>query len=266
MNEFLAEMYGTRETIGAPSQSDEVEKLAEANLLDQALTAEGVDIDTLPAETILKVAYELFGEDSHLVKAAAQGELQEGEQEGDEDFQTKVAQADFLGRVMAHSYVNEMNDMEKDADGKVEAVRKGLGAAYKAVKGAPAAYVKSVKERARIAKLLAYKGGVKGYGKAGLKARAGYVARGAKKLAPELGAAGALGAGGTYAAMKDKKKESSALDTLAEKRAMDWAAEHGLLEQETEPEEEKLASAVNQRAYQMLLDQGIDVDAIEAAA
>jgi len=95
MNEFLAEMYGTRETIGAPSQSDEVEKLAEANLLDQALQAEGVNIDDLPADTILKVAYELFGEKSALVKAAMHGPKRDDE--SDEEYKARMAMHEECG-------------------------------------------------------------------------------------------------------------------------------------------------------------------------
>src|SRR5687767_12350515 len=73
MNEFLAEMFGTRENIGAPAaDASDVEKLAEAQLLDEALAAEGIDIDALSAEQIVKVAGAMFGEDSKLVKSAAQ--------------------------------------------------------------------------------------------------------------------------------------------------------------------------------------------------
>ena len=123
MNEFLADLYGTRENIGAPQDtSNDVEKLAEAQVLDQFLTNEGIDVDQLDGDTILKVAYDLFGEDSEIVKAAAEGsEDSEDEEEGEEgeeeekDAQEKLAEADFLGRVMAHSFVDEQSSMDKQA-------------------------------------------------------------------------------------------------------------------------------------------------------
>ena len=149
MNEFLAEMYNTRESIGAPEGSaDDVEKLAEAQILSEELAAEGYDASQLPTETLMKVAYELWGEDSALVKAAQEdeeeGDMEEGEEEGEEEeegekkegsFEEKVAEADFLGRVMAHSFVNEHAEMDKEAAGIWSAIKetgKGVGGKIKA--------------------------------------------------------------------------------------------------------------------------------------
>jgi hypothetical protein len=232
MNAFLAEMYGTRESIGAPRDSSDVEKLAEIQLLDEALRAEGVDIDKLDGGTIVKVAAEIFGKDSALVKEAAgeapdfegvaheksesaakekkeeEKEPEKGEEEalkeaalaelkaldtansGEESFEEKVAQADYLGRQMAHAFWNEKCKIEKQASAK-----SGGGGSS------------PVKE----------------------------------------------------AASKPGKK--SAIDILAEKRAAAWAEEHGLLRSS---DEEKLAAAVDQRAAEMLANAGIDVAAVEA--
>lgn len=253
MNEFLAEMYSTREVIGAESNSD-VEKLAEAQLLDEALRAEGVDIDQLPGDTILKLAYQLLGEDSHLVKAAQEAASEEAgetaeseeaeseEEEKEESMEEKVAQADFLGRVMAHSYVSELSELEKSAGvgSGLEALGKGIG---KRVAGKDMS--RAVSQKLDPAHAKAIGAGALAAG----GAAAGGAAYGAKKL---------------FGKKKDKEKKSSALDALAEKRAMEWAESVGLLQNEPDEENEKLAAAVNQRAYEMLTEQGVDVDAIEA--
>lgn len=287
MNEFLADIYNTRESIGAPKDNSDVEKLAEAQLLDEALRAEGVDIDKLPGETILKLAHQLLGDDSALVKAAEEGAAHEeaetpaeekkeheeggeeaGEKEvkaaaiaelkakeasgqGEETFEEKVAQADFLGRVMAHSYWNEKTDIEKNA-AMPAFLEKGLAAARNVgTKAGAKAHELGAKARAFGAK--AHEAGKKGVEFA--KAHKAHAAVGAGGLA--------VGGGAGYAAGRHKSKKASAIDMLAEKRAMEWADSHGLLEQS---DEEKLAAAVDQRAAEMLAEAGIDVAAVEAAA
>ena len=115
MNEFLAELYNTRETIGAGAGASDVEKLAEAQILDQMFEAEGIDVNQLPDETIVKVAHELFGANSALVKMAEEEEGEEHEskespehekgEEEEESEEDKVAQADFLGRVMFNNFI-----------------------------------------------------------------------------------------------------------------------------------------------------------------
>lgn len=284
MNEFLAEMYGTRENIGAPSDDSDVQKLAEAQLLDEALQAEGIDIDKLPGETIVKLAHQILGEDSHIVKEAmAQGGSEEEHlkqaamqelqaQEGEEPFEEKVAQADFLGRVMAHSYVDEMAALDKEAGVKemYEGAKAGLGRAGSWIGSKAKGGYGAAKEKTRAGyeatkrglgqageKTKEYAGKAREKGQAAARATGEHVKRHGKKYSAGAGAAGGLTAG--YAL----GKYSSALDTLAEKRAMEWAEEHGLL---NDNEEAKLAAAVDRRAYQMLREQGIDVDAIEANA
>jgi hypothetical protein len=294
MNEFLAEMYGTRETIGASSNSGDVEKLAEAQLLDEALQNEGIDINTLSGEQIVKVAHTLFGDDSALVKAAAEGDKEgpgadetqaheeaEGEKkaDGDEDevdedgnpkkkeaMAEKIAEADFLGRTMAHAFVNEQAQIEKDAGLKDKAVAAGnwvKETATKAGKSVADKASRSVKSYHRGA-IEDIKGAVKGHkfhvGKhgggrefdlGGLKGRAISGAVGAAKFAPHAAVAGAAGYGGKK--LFEKKKAASALDVLAEQRALEILKEAGVAQQ---TEEEKLAEAVEQRAWELLQENG----------
>jgi len=292
MNEFLAGIYNTREAIGASQDTSDVEKLAEAQLLDEALQAEGVDINRLPGDTILKLAHELFGDNSALVKSAAEepppfekkeeeekseesedeevkqaalAELRARSQGQDESMEEKVAQADFLGRVMAHSYWNEKTAIEKTAGRKLE--RTLGGSTVGGLKGMAAGGLGGAALGAGIGAL---KGGKKG-------ALHGAVLGGTGGLYAGNAAGSVVGGVKGYRAAKaeeekhpdlkgeSKKKKASAIDTLAEKRAMEWAAAHGLLEQ-ADPEEEKLASAVDQRALEMLMEAGVDVAAVEAAA
>lgn len=285
MNEFLADIYNTRETIGATQDNSDVEKLAEAQLLDEALRAEGVDIDKLPGETILKLAHQLLGDDSALVKAAAEegaahesgesAEKEEGEQEeakeeaaeekqaSEETFEEKVAQADFLGRVMAHSYWNEKTNIEKTA-AMPESLKKGLEAAGR--------FGSSVGSKAKAfgGKAKAFGGKAVGAAKAGAgkakeTGKKGFEwAKAHPKTTAGIGA-GAAAVGGGAAYMAHKKKKASAIDLLAEKRAMEWAEAHGLLEQPEATDEMKLAAAVDQRAVELLAEAGIDVNAVEAS-
>jgi hypothetical protein len=276
MNQFLAEMYGTRETIGAPAQSDDTEKLAEAQLLDDALRSEGIDVDTLSPEAILKVAQSLFPEGA-LVKAAAEEgheedetEAKEKEEEAAKDkegegetTEEKTAQADFLGRVMAHAFVQEQDAINKEAAlkdiaGKAKeygvkawgATKGGAGKAWGAAKkGGEAlkekgkAMKESYREGSTAAPMLAIKGGK---------------LRGLKQVAKEhpktIGgaAAGLAAASGGAGYLAHKKKEGSALDKLAEQRALEILAENGY----GQDGDEKLASAVEQRAWEMLAENG----------
>lgn len=270
MNQFLAELYSTPETVGA--DSSDVAKLAEAQILTDALSAEGIDVNQLPADAILKVAYELFGDDSAIVKSAAEAEGEGAEGEGgeggeepkdkkkedeEESMEEKVAQADFLGRVMAHSFVQEQGLIQKEA-GVAGLLAKGKGLAGKAVgavKGAPA----QLAEKGR-AMQGSYQGarrgaefGIGGAAPMGKVRSALQVAKEHPKTVGGAGLAALGGAAAAAAAAKGSKKEGSALDVLAEQRALEILQEHGVGVQD---EQQKLASAVEQRAWEMLQQAG----------
>ena len=245
MNEFLADLYGTREAIGASNSSD-VEKLAEAQVLDQVFKSEGINVDQLPDETIVKVAYELFGKDSAIVKAAEtteeeakregepaeqeEGEKEEAKEEAKEEEKTAadLQKADFLGRVMAHSFVQERGIIEKNAAGGKATLLARLGKSMKGV-GKSA------------------KGGFEA-----AKAKGTEAAGAARKFVREhpgavADAAVGLGAAGGFLV---GRKTASALDVLAEKRATEILQENGVSTEQSE--EVKLAEAVEQRAWEML--------------
>jgi hypothetical protein len=270
MNEFLADMYNTRENIGAAGSADDIEKLAEAQILSDELAAEGYDASELPPDALLKVAYELWGDDSAIVKAAAEEEGEEDEDEGEEDegdeedgekqaFEEKLAEADFLGRVMAHSFVDEQAALEKEASAKETAAKAG-----KYLKDAPYRAVQALKRKGRSMKG-SYEGGtalMPSGGRSGAwiprdkPSRLGGAWTVAKEHPKTVGgaalAAGGAGYGGKklYDKATGKKKKGSALDALAEERALEMLKEAGYEQQPS------LEEAVEQRALEMLAEAG----------
>lgn len=264
MNEFLAEMYNTRENIGAQGSDVDIEKMAEAQILSDELAAEGYDASQLPPETLMKVAYELWGEDSALVKSAQEDmEEEEGEkeEEGEEEdekkegsFETKIAEADFLGRVMAHSFVDEQASMEKEAR---------IPLRKKVVEGTRG-FMRSM--RGKAPKTGPVLGPREGTTFEKVKATLGYKAKPAVEKMKEVAekakpvsehlkqhktkyVAGGAALGGLALG-----KAASALDTLAEQRALEMLKEAGYKFQPTE--EDRLKEAVDQRALEMLAEAG----------
>lgn len=242
MNEFLADLYGTAETIGA--ESDDTTKLAQAEIMSEMFQAEGIDVDELAPDTIVKVAESLFGDENEI----GYEDVAEDEDEASE----KLAEADFLGRVMAHSYVDEMDEIEKSA-GKVRSAWEGVkGVASKAKARAKLTgerlSPKNTKFRYDLARMegKAVPGhpGIKPTGR--IRSAVGALNPTQRKALAAIGATGLAGAGG-YAGYKKMKKQS-ALDVLAEQRAMEMLEYGG--------GEDKLASAVEERALEMLYEAG----------
>ena len=165
---------------------------------------------------------------------------------------------------MAHSMVQELGQIELEKDASVGQAVKIWGQLARYGAGKAGGKLKSL---AGAAKGKAGEGvsAVKGKGESALeslKAKGKGAIETAKETAREhpkkaLGVAagvGALtGAGATAAGMK---KKGSALDTLAEQRALEILAENGIEPQPAETTETKLASVVEQRAWEMLAEAG----------
>ena len=182
MDPTLAAIYGT----GGDAASDAT-KTAAANALEEV---SDFDISQLSPEQIEELAGTVLsgGEENPEVEEPA---TEGGEME--KEAAAKFAEADYTGRVMAHSMVNELN---KIAGARTEAAKASFGAAKNTVKEVGG-------------KVSKYLGG---------KARAANQAmhHHAKK---SIGAAAVLGAAGGAAAMhKHHKKHASAFDTLVEGR------------------------------------------------
>lgn len=244
MDPRLAEIYGTNEEA-------DVEKVAAAELAEKLAEGEDLDLDSMTPDQVEALAQEVLSAGADEETAEETTEEAETEEETASEDSEKVAaaefeQADFLGRVMAHSFVNECKSIEKEA-------------AY------PGSYMKSsMKDKAKgvLSKL-------KGKATAA-KERAGSTAAGAafdwgrksgkqkaKTVGKAVGAAGAAGLAG-YGAKKALEKKSSALDTLATERALEILKANGVeLEQAEDQGEKKAASKAE------ILQQAVEARAIE---
>lgn len=264
MDPKLAAIYGT-------NQSDaDLEKLAAAELAEGLANDDAVDTDGLTEEELEAVAQDVLN-------ASAEGEEEGGNIDGEQEktsaaeaAQEKLAEADYLGRVMAHSYNQELQKIAsdvgmyggtppsaaqrmkkslKETGGKLKAKATELGGKAKAH-----AMKASDSIESRADKMIA--GGAAG-AKKGLDF--------AKKHKGKA-ALGALAIGGGLAARKAMKKQSSALDTLVEQRAMEILQASGIDPAELEQVEgqekvsdprEALASAVDERAWALLGQYGV---------
>jgi hypothetical protein len=259
MDQFLANYYGTN---GA-SQSTEttIDKEAEASfeLFAKVAAAEGIDLTKMSDEQVLELYTKVASEEPEKddkeeeekkekeKEAAAKAELAAKTAAAaaapvvataTSDAQEKIAEADYLGRIMAHAYVQEMKKIAEatPAETDKEASRsfsfggfekkKGL---FEKLKGHGASAMEKIKEHGGKAhekgKELA--GKAKEHGSAAaakIKEHAGKAKEhvGAHRGKYEAGGAAAA-AGAGFAA--GHKKEGSALDELAAERAMAKIAE-----------------------------------------
>lgn len=121
MNELLAQAYNTEANIA--SNSGETEKTAEAVLLEELekiATAEGIDLNEFDDNDILEIIGEAMGDNTEKVAAADTTETEEVVEEGE----AKLAEADFLGRTMAHAFYDELTSIQTGGTEKVAGARK----------------------------------------------------------------------------------------------------------------------------------------------
>jgi hypothetical protein len=239
MDEQLAAIYGT----GQPEMDEsDLEKTAAAELLVKLAEEQGVDLNAFSDEEVGEMLNDLYGGGIYHYAEDAEAETEDPakkkkkeaeEEEGEAE--EKVAEADYLGRIMAHSMVQELNHIEKEA-GKLEAVKGAVGQVGQYIKGRPAAYKQAIKNVSQARA---------GRNAAGMKLSPekikGRYTSALKGVAPELGAGGAVAAGlGGRAIYKSRKakaeadmnKAASALEALAEERAFEMAKEAGYIDDE----------------------------------
>ena len=106
INQWLAEVYGT-DNSGA---GDDLEKTAQAMLLEKLAEQEGIDLSGLDENQLDALAQQIIADSQEGDQAPADGPSPE-----EEEAQAKFAEADFLGRVMAHSYTQELNKIAEEA-------------------------------------------------------------------------------------------------------------------------------------------------------
>lgn len=98
MDAKLAEIYGTNSDV-----YDDLEKVAAAELVEKLAAEEGIDIDSLDDDQLEMLAQEVL-----------ESEYGYSDDSDDESLE-KISEADYLGRVMAHSYWQELSEIEKNA-------------------------------------------------------------------------------------------------------------------------------------------------------
>lgn len=239
MNTWLAEMFGTA-TPAAPAAPAGQEKTAQLELFAKLAADEGIDLTTLSPQQVDALYRETFG------KQAEEGESEEGESEEKEKVEeaaaaeheekkaqvAKLAEAELMGQVMAHSFVRELNDIEKSAGRFGDAVGAVRGAASRAggaVRGAERSASESVGRRLSRGRLPAGVG-IGGVGSATSEGKE-LIGKAHRSLGRKVigGAAGvgAVGTGGGIVAAKSRKKEASAFELLAAQNAIKVAAAAG---------------------------------------
>lgn len=284
MNPFLAQMYNTADNIATVSGAtpEDFHKNAQAELLDTHLQKLGYDMSTLDANGLSAVATELFGPDNEITKMAHQAGAVAAPAPAVDSAQEKVAEADTLGRLMAHAYVDELANLEKKAlsMGDVASKAKEVGGKVKDVASSAGGSIASAARE--------------GASRAGEAAGAlGSAAKGhkwdpnqtkSKALGAGLATAGVLGtaaaAKGVHGAIKKRQegKEATASavvqeiiaktaamrqgevtwDDAVEKRAMEILHANGIDPStgESVSDEEKIAAELNQRAVALLQSKG----------
>jgi hypothetical protein len=279
MDEFLNELYGTSEIISG----DDLEKQAAAEFLVKMAEEEGVNLDDLSDDEVAGLLSEIEGDMGKQASAT-----------DDDGAQEKLAEADFLGRAMAHAYVNELNEIEKEARRATGSVVSELGRRAKGALGkakewagighmqrglatrgkgkAEAAAAGKIRERlARGSKAGTMSEGMKGlYGQsAKKKSELGkkLTGKGTKELGEGISRFGKRvvlpgAAVGTGAALLSKKSSDAEFDAIAEERALELLAEAGYdvgAEHEKVAEAE-LSQALDTRALEILESNGYPVN------
>ena len=284
MDAQLAEIYGTGQEANA--EDDQV-KLAAAELLVKLAGDNNVDLSQFSDAEVAEMVQELQKEAELPPQFQKKEESSEEKKETPESKESsesssespeakkaeaaeKVAEADFLGRVMAHSFAQECKEIEKDAGEEKPSGGKWSRAIGRATThglvGQAAGAGVGAGVGAALGKALKHGAG-KGAGAgalvgAGLGSIAGQI-HGARKGWREGKA--------TDKALHEKKGEAeqSALNALAEQRALAMAKEAGWVDTEGNlvappaPEATKTASpldlAVERRALEMLEANGYPV-------
>ena len=262
MNLDLAAMYGTP---GAESAIEEQEKIAQAELFAKLAADNGIDLNQLGDEQIAELWDGTFGKTAGDDKDEDDKKGRRASEDDDEDDKSKkaaaefyavkeahdkVAEADYLGRVMAHSFTNEMgeiNGMGKTAkkapaatSGFLDKAKEYGGSYMRAMKGEGQAASKPGYDYANAAQRATHKRppnerelavmGIRNKGEfdqSVSEARKKHYGEVAKTWGARGGtAAGLVGAGaGIHSATRSK--ESSALDSEAAEYAFQKAAEAG---------------------------------------
>lgn len=242
MDPYLAEMYGTG---NVADNGDDAEKLAQAQFIDNlAQEEQGISYDDLTPEVVIKVASDVFGENSLIntaddaVAARPVGALEKQaayeEAVAEQEWAEKVAEADSLGRIMAHANAQEAQMINKEAELDealdYRAMEMLEEAGYLDKYASTASAVESAvgsasKAGGRIERGLNYLRGAAG-------SAGEFAAAHPKSTAGAALGATALAAGGGYAAGRHGRNKHASFDDIAEQRALEMLEDAGYLAKE----------------------------------
>jgi len=260
MDPRLAEIYGTN----SEEQTQDTEKVAAAQLAEKLAGDESLNLDGMSEDQIEALAQEVLSQEKDQEQEAATEEAAEETEE--KQASEKLAEADYLGRVMAHSYVQELKNIEKQAASPTKKEMR------KAEKMNPDSGAQKLVRRTKHVANQAKKGLSEGANRAKAVGAitAGKVSNFASKHPGKAKGLAALGLAGAGFAAGRKSKESSALDTLAAQRAIEILAENGIdLNEEVEEKTasnpaDVLAAAVEARAMELLQAEGYEFESEES--
>ena len=234
MDQFLAEHYGTANA--ATSTTFDKEAEASFDMFAKLAASEGIDLSAMSDADVASLydqTMKTAGEDEEKdeekeedekkkKEAAAQAELA-AKTAAQGDAEVKIAEADYLGRVMAHAYVQEMKKIASEGvePSEDEKIAGNLKAKFLENLGKGKDAVKSVAEKAgkHVGTGVTHAAGAAGKAK-------DLAQKHPKSTAGAAAGAAAAGGGAAFFASK-KEKKASALDELAAERAMAKVAEAG---------------------------------------
>jgi hypothetical protein len=110
MNMMLAELFGTGGQAKTASAEDQ-EKLVQAELFSKLAADNGIDLDTLSDAQIKHLWHETFSDKTASAEPTPAADTEKKAQAEFEEKRAaavKVAEAEYLGRVMAHAMVQEL--------------------------------------------------------------------------------------------------------------------------------------------------------------
>ena len=290
---WLANIYGT-------GGADDLEKTAQYMMLEKLAEEEGVDLSGLDEEQLSALAQEVLSADGAEEDEGTEISEEEQQEYLAKEASAKFEEADFLGRVMAHSYTQELEKIAAEGyrEGSRAHAMSGEAAAgaknYESGKGVSqgkwspsrlgrealrrgknlgkgvghAFSAKGLREglhKRKSMKSLIHKAVTKG--DEALAGRAHHAKGLATRMALKggaktVGAYGAAAGGLGLAAHHFKHKEASAFEKMAEERAAEILAANGVDPSTGAPAEEQFGEALDSRALEILQENGYDVSGI----
>jgi len=153
MHQFFARTYGTA---AAPASQEQLQKTAAVAFLEKAASQDGIDLASMSDAQVQAVAEHYFSKVAEIppqfvAEAKKEGEppaeeKKEKDEDEDEDEEKKAAaemmEADFLGRQMAHAFVQELDSIQKTA------AAQGQQAQQPAQQEIPEVFLKAAEARA----------------------------------------------------------------------------------------------------------------------